>query len=310
MSFTSEIKQELCYNELKDCCNKAELCGLIEMTSSLSIDNRKWSLVARSENPTTAKRIFSLIRKCYSADVELIMAQKTNLRKNNVYTIKINEDPINLLTDLGLYSSKGFLTHPSYTVVQKDCCARAYMAGIFLAYGSCNSPSKSNYHLEISLSDEDQANFAIKILSRFNIIAKVTKRRGRYVVYIKKADLISDFLRMIGAQESLMNFENTRINRDFMNSWVRLDNCEIANEVKSISAARKQVEYMKKIMDSGKYNTLDDKLRAVIDLRMAHPESSLLELCDHYQKKHGVNISKSGLKHRLNKIEAIAKELS
>ena len=54
MSFTSEIKQELCYNELKDCCNKAELCGLIEMTSSLSIDNRKWSLVARSENPTTA----------------------------------------------------------------------------------------------------------------------------------------------------------------------------------------------------------------------------------------------------------------
>ena len=107
-----------------------------------------------------------------------------------------------------------------------------------------------------------------------------------------------------------MNFENTRINRDFMNSWVRLDNCEIANEVKSISAARKQVEYMKKILDSGKYNTLDDKLRTVIDLRMAHPESSLLELCDHYQKKHGVNISKSGLKHRLNKIEAIAKELS
>jgi len=309
MSFTTEIKQEIAYNELKSCCSKAELSALIQLTSSLTIENKQLGILVRTENPTTAKRVVSLLKKQYKVQTDLVMLKKNNLKKNNVYTVKISEGARDILEDLGLYSSKGLQSHPSYTIVLKDCCARAYVAGAFLAYGSCNSPKKSNYHLEISLSELDHANFVVKLISRFDIEAKISQRRNKYIVYIKKADLISDFLRMIGANESLMNFENVRIERDMKNSFTRLDNCEIANEVKTLKAAHKQVEIMEKVKNSYKYEQLEEKLRNVIDLRLKYQDYSLLELCDAYQKAYGDLLSKSGLKHRINKIEAIAEDI-
>ena len=309
MSFTTEIKQEIAYNELKKCCSKAELSALMQLTSSLTITNKQLGILVRTENPTTAKRIFSLLKKTYKVQTELVMAKKTNLKKNNVYTINISENARDILEDLGLYSSKGLQSHPSYTIVLKDCCARAYVAGAFLAYGACNSPKKTNYHLEISLNELDHANFITKLLSRFNIEAKISKRRNKYIVYIKKADVIADFLRLVGANESLMNFEEIRIERDMKNSITRLDNCEIANEVKTLKAAERQVAYIEKLKESNKYKNLDEKLKNVVEIRLKYQDYSLLELCNAYQKAHGEVISKSGMKHRLNKIEAIAKEL-
>jgi len=309
MSFSSEIKQEIAYNELKECCARSELSALIQLTSSLSIVNRQLQLIVRSENAVTAKRAIALIKKLYPIETELEIARKTNLKKNNVYTVSIITDARKILEDLGLYSAKGLLNHPSYTVVLKECDARAYLAGCFLAYGSCNSPTKTNYHLEIATSDEEHANFILKQLSRFIEGGKIAKRRNKYIVYLKKADLISDFLRLVGAHESLMKFEDVRINRDLKNSFVRLDNCEIANEVKTMAASRKQMDSIAKIIEAGKYEVQPEKIRNVIDIRRENQEASLLELCDIYQKRFGDAISKSGLKHRLNKIDEIAERL-
>ena len=309
MSFTSEIKQEIAYNELKDCCARAQLSALIQLSSSLTIQNKKLGLLVRLENPTAMKRVVYLLKKLYDSETELIVAKKTNLKKNKVYTLNIKDDGKELLNKLGLYSNKGILNHPSYMIVNKECCGRAYLAGCFLAYGSCNSPSKANYHLELSLNDIEHANFVVKLLNRYNLNAKISKRRNKYIVYIKKADIISDFLRLIGAHESLMNFENSRINRDFKNSLTRLDNCEIANEIKSLSAAKRQVEIIERIIEKDKLENLDEKLRNVIDIRMKHQDYSLLELCEIYEKEYGESISKSGMKHRLNKIEGYAQGL-
>ena len=309
MSFTGEIKQEVAYNELKECCSRAELSALIQFTSSLVIEDHELGLLVRTENPTTAKRILTLLKKLYGVKTKLSVSQKTNLRKNNVYTLNIKADAVRILTDLGLYSEKGLLEHPRFPIIKKDCCARAYLAGSFIAYGACNSPSKTNYHLEISFDSAEHAEFVLKLITRFGIEAKISKRRKRYVVYLKKADAISDFLRLIGAHESLMNFENSRINRDFRNSLTRLDNCEIANEMKSMDASRRQMEAIEKIADSGKLDTLDEKLRNVVEIRRKHQDFSLPELCNEYLRAYGESISKSGLKHRLNKIEAIAKGL-
>ena len=257
MSFTGEIKQEVSYNELKPCCKRAELSALIQLTSSLGFSSSGMSLIIKSENPTTAKRIMSLLKENYAVKTELIMEQKANLRKNNIYVIKVLSDVKYILEDLCIYSAnKGLLDYPSFSVTAKDCCARAYLAGAFLAFGSCNSPVNSNYHLEMSFMSLAHANFVIKLLGRFYIDAKAIQRRNKYVVYIKKADSISDFLRCIGAHESLMNFENSRISRDFKNSLTRLDNCELANEVKSINAANEQIKDMEKIIAKGKYEGL------------------------------------------------------
>ena len=311
MSFTSEIKQEIAYNELKDCCQRAELSALIQLTSSIAISNGQMDLSIRTENPTTAKRIMVLCKNSYSdIDIRLEVTQKTNLRKNNIYNMTIFAKTNEILSDLGLYNNKGLLLeHPLYHIISKDCCARAYLAGAFLAFGSCNSPTKTNYHLEVALMSISHSHFITKLLSRFGIEAKIMKRRNKYVVYVKRADEISDFLRLIGAHESLMKFENARISRDFKNSLTRLDNCEIANEVKSLKATSEQLADMEVIMSSMRYEYLEPRLKTVIDLRMKYRDYSLSELAKAYYDNTGEKLSKSGLKHRLVKIHEIAKDI-
>jgi len=310
MSYTTEIKQEVAFNKLKDCCARAELSALIKLTSSLSISNRQLQLIVRSENPTTAKRVITLVKQLYPIQTKLEIIQKTNLKKNNVYTVNIVHDARIILEDLGLYSSKGLLNHPSYQIVLKDCDARAYIAGCFLAYGSCNSPSNTNYHLEISVSEEEHARFILKLTDRFIKGAKISKRRNKYIIYIKRAELISDFLRLIGASDSVMKFEDARINRDLRTGLVRTENCIIANIAKTISAAEKQIEAIDVIKKANKFEMLPEKIKNAAIIRYENPETSLQELCCLYQKRYGDVISKSGYKHRLNKIEEIAEKLS
>ncbi len=309
MSFTTEIKQEIANVELADHCIRAELSALIQLTSSLTISSNGLGILVRSESPTTTKRIVSLLKSYFDVETHLQVAKKTNLKKNNVYTVEIHHLASKIMSDLGLYNEKGLQSHPSYEVVNKNCCAASYLAGVFLAYGSCNSPSNSNYHLEMSLSEIEHANFVVKLLSRFDITAKITQRRSRFIVYVKKADYISNFLALIGAHTAMMQLEDERIERDFVNSNSRINNCEIANEVKTINASLKQVEQIEKIIAAGKYDKLPEKIRNVVDLRMKYQDYSLLELCDAYQSMYGDTISKSGMKHRLNKIEQIAEDL-
>mgnify|MGYP004577845387 FL=1 len=308
MSFTAEIKQEVSYNELKECCTRAELSALLQMTSSLTISRQNLGLLITSQNPTTSKRIMILLKKLYDVDTELRVYQKSNLRKNNVYEILVSNNVKEILTDIGIYSEKGLSSYPRYEIVKKECCARAYIAGVFLAYGSCNSPTTSNYHLEMTTSDESSAAFLIRQLKRFNIEAKCSKRRGKDVVYIKKADAISDFLRCIGAHESLMNFENSRISRDFKNSVVRLGNCEIANAEKSFKASSKQLEAIEKIEKNIK--DINPKLKEIMDLRKQFPDESLATLALEYERIYHIRISRSGLKHRLDKILEMAEDIN
>ena len=309
MSFTTIIKQEIANTKLKGHCEKAQLSALIQLTSSLKINSGNLGILARTESPTTAKRIIFLLKELYKVETNLQIAKKTNLKKNNVYTIEISKNGKQILEDLGLYSSRGLLSRPTYELVSKDCCAKAYLAGAFLAYGTCNNPSKTNYHLEISLNEKSNALFLVKIISRFNIEAKIVERRNRFVVYMKKADYVSDFLAIIGANSARLEFENERISRDMKNSISRIDNCEIANEVKTIKAANEQLEYINKIKQAGKYDKLPERLRNVCELRIRYQDYSLLELCDAYQKNYGDVVSKSGMKHRLNKIQEIAENL-
>ena len=309
MSFTTTIKQEVAINELKSHCAKAELSALIQLTSSLTIVNGSLGILVRSESPTTSKRIVSLLKKLYKVDTKLQIAKKTNLKKNNVYTINIEQKGKQILEDLGLYSKRGLLSHPGHELVSKDCCARAYLAGAFLAYGTCNDPSKTNYHLEISLPEKSNATFVVKLISRFDIVAKITERRNRFVVYMKKADYVSDFLALIGANDARLTFENERISRDIKNSISRIDNCEIANEIKTQRAADVQIEFINIIKKNNKLDSLPEKLKNVCVLRLKYQDYSLLELCDAYLKNYGDVVSKSGMKHRLNKIIEIAKDL-
>ena len=120
------------------------------------------------------------------------------------------------------------------------------------------------------------------------------------------AEKIADFLRIIGANDAVMKFENIRISRDFTNSLTRLNNCDVANEVKSQTAARKQLEDIAIIEKMHLHP--GEKLQTVMDLRKENPEASLLELCALYEEKTGTPVSKSGMKHRFVRIHELAEK--
>lgn len=310
MSFTTEVKSEIGQNRLNDCCIKAQLAALIQLCSTIVINNKGMSLTIKIENATTAKRIWKLVKDSYDAEMELSVLKKMNLKKNNIYIIKIITKVKYILDDLNLLIDNKLQDHPSFRLVRKECCARAYLAGAFMASGSANSPTKSNYHLEIATLDVNHAIYIQKLMKRFELPAKYIQRRNQHVVYLKASEKISDFLRCVGAYNAVMNFEDMRIQRDFRNSLTRLDNCEVANEMKTMRAGKKQLEDIVLLEKYGKMTYLDKKLQEVAELRKLLPEASLNDLCGEYEKQFGISISKSGMKHRLAKLAELAAKLS
>lgn len=306
MSFTTEVKSEIAANELHPCCMKAELSAVLQMCSTMNFTSDGMHLTIKTENPTTAKRIYKLVKERYDVTTRLSVIKKMKLKKNNIYVIRVENKAMEILKDLEIFTEKGLQAHPSSRMLRKECCARAYLAGAFLAGGSVNSPNKANYHLEISTNNEGLAKFIQKLMNRFDLPAKYIKRRNQDVIYLKASDKIGDFLRYVGASDAVFTFEDSRIQRDFMNSLTRLDNCELANEMKSMAAGKKQLEDIQWIENYRGLEALPEKLQHAAYARKELPEASLLELCDYCADVYDETISKSGMKHRLAKLKEMA----
>ncbi len=308
MSFTFDVKQEISLNTPENDEARAELSALIQMTSSLSISSRGMALVCTTENAAVSRAIYRLCRQMYQVEITPSVKRRMNLKKNLIYILRLEGNVRGILEDLGLYSSRGLLDRPLQRIVAKDGCARMYLAGAFMADGSVNSPQTTNYHMEIKASNDAHAEFLIDLLDRFHIGAKKTERRGHVIVYVKAAEKIADFLRCIGASECLLQFEDTRISRDFTSNMTRLNNVDVANVVKSMEAAARQLQDIQILEENDMIRTLDEKLLDVVELRKANPEGSLNELAAEYRSKTGNVVSKSGLKHRFVKLHELAEK--
>ena len=306
MEFTTDGKAQIAENELRPCCMNAELTAIIQMCATLNFTSQGISLTMKTENATTAKRVYKYVKELYHVEAQLSVIRKMKLKKNNVYVLRITGKAMEILKDLEIFTEQGLQSHPSSKMVRKECCARAYLAGAFLSGGSVKSPNKTNYHLEISTTNLDLALFIEKLMHRFDLPAKHIKRRNQEVVYIKASDKISDFLRCVGASEAVFTFEDSRIQRDFMNSLTRLDNCELANEMKSISAGKRQLEDIEWIENYRSLETLPIKLQHAAMARKQLPEASFVELCEYCEEEFQEEISKSGMKHRFAKLKELA----
>ncbi len=305
MSFTQEVKNEICHNQLRVCCQKAQLASLIQLNSSITISNRQLNLVFKHQNATIVRRFFEYVKQLYQVDPQLVVLKQMRFKKANLYQVKVIDKVKEILIDLNLWED-GLVSYPRMSLFEDDCCIRAYLAGCFLSSGSVNSPRVTNYHLELSLPDQQLANFVKRLTAKFGVVMKIITRRNSYVVYVKSSEMIGDFLKLIGAHDSLLNFENIRIERDFNNNIQRLNNCEVANNVKSQIAAKKQITSIELIKETVGLDSLEQKLMWIAELRLANAEDSLVELCEKYYTIYHEEISKSGMRHRLNKIIEIA----
>jgi DNA-binding protein WhiA len=306
MSFTSDVKYEICQSELEGTAAKAHLCALLLHKASLSMDRFGMSLVFQIENAAIAKHVYLLLKKLYDVNARLAVLKKMQLKKNNIYRIQVYDNVSEILNDLSIWTDSGLHPVPGYKLTRSEKNARAFLSGSFLASGSINHPRTANYHLEISTDKEKLAHFLQKQLARFYIPAKIIERKNMFVVYVKAGEKIADFLRLVNAPQALFVFEDTRIQRDLYNQITRLDNCELANEMKSIKAAKSQLDYIEVLEKNQDKIKIPPKIEQVIAIRKKYPEASINELCQEMLIAYGESISKSGMKHRLAKIKELA----
>lgn len=307
MSFTSEVKKQICDDGLDDNSAKAQLCALLQMRASLHMNWQGMYLSFQTENATIAKHVFQLMKELYQVDPRLSVLKKMQLKKNNVYRLQIYDKAQSILSDLMILTDSGLHFSPPQKYIRSEKNARAYLQGCFLAGGSINDPRTTNYHCEISTHEEAMAFSIQKLMQRFYLPAKCIQRKNTWVVYLKAGDKIADFLKLCNASQALFDFEDSRIQRDFYNNLKRLDNCELANEMKALKAGRKQLDFIRILEENEKKIVISDKIRHVMEIRKKFPDASMNELCEQCYLEYGEIISKSGMKHRLSKIREMAK---
>ena len=303
-SFTSQVKEELVSNSYPSGDRlRALLSAYIRINGSLVFRHKRTLLQLNMENAKIAQFIYKNINDIYKTNAELIVKERNNLNKSRSYMIEIDESSEEIMSDLEISFLEGKI---SKNIVKNDDTISGYLAGAFLAAGSVNSPVTSNYHLEIALNSENYAKWLAKLFARYknsNIEPKIATRRDQYVLYFKKSDQISNFLIMIGAVSSCLEFEDVRADRDLNNSYNRLTNMDTANMKRTIETGKRQAEEIKVI---DKYLGIDNlgniKERELCHLRLENEAASLQELADLMSEKFKKTITKSNINHLFRSI--------
>ena len=310
-SFTKQVKEELCRNEYESQDRlRALLAAYIRINGSISIHNKKSYVSLETENALIATFIYKSLKNLYG-DISVDLSYRIYRKSTKIYTILIDESDNSITEDLEVDFSEGKI---SKNIVRNDDTISGYLAGAFLASGSVNSPTTSNYHLEISCFNENYAKWLSKLFGKYknsDIEPKIIYRRERYVIYFKKSDQIANFLIMIGAVSSCMEFENVRVDRDFMNSANRLENIDTANMKKTIETGQRQVKELRLIDQMlGLENIANKKMRLLAILRLENESASLGELAELLSEKLEKTVTKSNVNHLFRSLHQLYKDLS
>ncbi len=311
MSFASEVKKELTNVEANDCCQKAELYGIIRYKANLVILRNHFGVQVVTTMSFVARRIMSLFKKIYNVKSNLVAIQRQNLDYKIKYVLTFNEEEQEFLKDLGILNSDNTINEEfNRKIIKCDQCKGSLLRGLFICQGSINDPKSSNYHLEITIENKEDIPYLYKYLEEVGIKPKTIKREKGYVIYLKKAEQIGDFLKFVGAVTSLFKFEDIRIEKDYTNNFNRIMNCDIHNEQRALESAMRQLEEIKFITEKKGIVNLTPRLVDAIMLRTKYPESSLSDLSEVSEEEIGRKISKSGLNHCFKDIHELYKKLN
>ena len=312
MSFSATTKNELSriIPENK-CCQLSEIAGLIRMCGTIQISgNRKMNIKLITENPAAARKIIKLLKLYFNIHTDLIISQSKMLKKHHYYELIILYEmkAEEILKRTGIIVQRDGWNDIDYSIpeelVKKRCCKRAYLRGAFLGSGSVTNPGKA-YHLEIVTNNGVLGEDIKNLLNKFDLNAKIVTRKKNFVIYLKEGEQIVDFLNIIGVYNTLLDLENIRIVKDMRNKVNRLVNCETANLNKIVDTAIRQIKDIQFIEEERGLKILPDKLREVAELRLCNSDASLQELGEMLTPP----IGKSGVNHRLKKIEKIAEKI-
>lgn len=311
MSFSGNVKEELS-RQLPNArhCLLAELAAIMAFSSEIYEKKGFFRVKIYTENVTTAKKIFTLLKKTYNINTEISIKKTEYPRGRRAYVMWIDSrnGADELLHGLKLIDGENQLVPGNHlvngTLIQKTCCKRAFVRGAFLAAGSISDPEKS-YHFEIPCDYYEQAEELKDLINTFDLDAKIVQRKKIYVVYIKESAQIVEILNVMEAHVALMELENIRILKDMRNTVNRKVNCETANLNKTVNAAVKQVEDIQLISKKIGLENLSEGLRQIAEARLENPDVPLKELGEMLDPP----VGKSGVNHRLRKLSQMADDL-
>lgn len=311
MSFSSKVKGEIArYSELTKSEALAQISAIMKVSGTIGFSGSGLSFKITTENPSSARLIFTLLKIHFNIHSKLMVKRSNSLKKNNIYMVVINEEMgvRGLLQETGILTEVDGVMSLDYRIqeemIKTDEEKRAYIRGAFLGGGSISNPEKT-YHLEFVTHSEEYAIDLCKLINTFGLNSKVIQRKNSFIIYIKEGEQIVDLLNIVGAHTCLLELENIRIMKEMRNNVNRLVNCETANLSKTVNAAVRQVESIKLIQKEIGLKRLPKNLREVAELRLNYPDESLKDLGEMLNPP----VGKSGVNHRLRKIEKIAEEL-
>ena len=272
-TFSYEIKKEL--SEINNLAKKNEVkYELFGYLSSSNIEKTKNRIKYVTENEYNINRFGKLLKNVNINDYKIELKGKVYVIKSKIPEIKEKLEHANEFEE------------------------RAFIRGLFLGSGSINNPN-NKYHLEIKNDNKKLINDIIKILKKSDISVKSIDKG----IYIKDGEEISKFLAFIGANKSVLEFEEIRVQREMNNKVNRLVNCKTANLNKTLNASVEQINAIKKLKESGKFLKLDKGLQELAEIRLEYPDMPLGELGKKLKKP----IGKSGVNYRLKKIIELSK---
>ena len=311
MSFSSKVKGEICrYNDISKDEALSEITAIMKASGTLGFSGKGLKFRITTENPASARLAFSILKDYFEIHAKLMVKKSNSLKKNNIYMVVIDEEMgvKNLLELAGILREVDGILSLDYSIDNKfidtEDKKRAFIRGAFIGGGSVSNPEKT-YHLEFVAHSEEFANDLKNVINHYKLNSKVIKRKNSFIVYIKEVEKIQDMLSILGAHTCLLEMENIRIVKEMRNNVNRLVNCETANLSKTVNAAVRQVESIKYIDSTVGISRLPKNLQEIAYLRLENPEESLKELGEMLDPP----VGKSGVNHRLRKIEKIAQEL-
>lgn len=289
MTFSAKLKEEIASIPVNIMEARIELYALLRFDGKF--DNNKITITL--ENASIARRIYKHVKEIFNINIKVIVRNQKRFRVKQIYILELNEKVNFIKESLEIKSD--------YIETKEDMIS--FLRGAFLATGSITDPSTSGYHLEFVFHKISDAKLVDKLLKSFNFDSKILKRSNRHMVYIKSAEEISDVIKLLGAINSLFYFEDIRIYRDHKNMVNRLNNCEIANQEKSLTTGMKQVEYINYLKNNDLMSLLDENSKIVCEYRLKYPESSYTELAEIISLETDYKIGKSGINHNFIKVK-------
>ncbi|MCL2540023.1 MAG: DNA-binding protein WhiA [Firmicutes bacterium] len=318
MSFSSEAKAEAAATDIggeAEC--RAELSALIRTCGQLSVENKKLSLVLVTEIEQLFSRVEKLAGVLYANECKLSFSKEERPNKAVRYNVGFSPDVtkqvladcfvIRLDTDGSFEQYQGISRH----LFSTTDCSKHFIIGAFIGCASANivikdinnlSKHTGGYHLEFVFNNGTLASDFGHVLSEFGLYSKTMRRKNLYVVYIKEAELVSDVLALVGANNAVLTLQNEFAVREVRNKLNRQLNCMNANLTKMVEASLKQLESIEYINSTVGIEALPENLYELCMLRLANPEETL----DNLAKLMTPALTKSGINHRLRKINKIA----